>query len=266
MIDIFDFADISASVLPLTTPKINQMEKNRPDVSLSKSKERTGNSLDWSNNSRQDSKQDSKDIPLGNNHPIDAVKKRPPQVPVQEAAPSSQHILQGAVSLFTGRLLENVEETNELDQSVYNFELGADVLQQLDANFADLGDRERSFTDEDRFSDDENFDFDAEPMFALPDRKINIVGENGHRVSLVSKRDGCQAGSNSDSIYFREQEQTREACNSKIHKEEGRHSSCHTSEKDVNHLQHLRNSLNGNISFCSWSFYNISGEALIWLS
>ncbi|XP_076470000.1 uncharacterized protein LOC143300290 [Babylonia areolata] len=160
--------ELSASVLPLSTPKAHPVREVRPkemDPSHSTLREKTTDSKDWSDSStKQDSKQDSKDMPCWRSQ-VETVKKRPK--PVSSEGRQQGLAARGAVALFAGHLLDDVVEGEELDQSVHCVELGEDDLKQLDAgvDFSDLEEDRLSG----RESGDEDFDFD-EPLLSLPTR------------------------------------------------------------------------------------------------
>ncbi|KAL8616285.1 hypothetical protein ACOMHN_056228 [Nucella lapillus] len=168
--------ELSASVLPLSNTKTEPHEEEKPrEASSSHStlKEKTADSKDWSDSSKQDSKQDSKDIPWGRSQ-LETVKKRPQASNVlREGEPAASL----PCSLFAGVPLDDVVEGEELDQSVHNVELGEEDLRQLDAgiNFSDLEEDHLSG----RESGDEDFDFD-EPMLSLPNRgRVERGAEEG---------------------------------------------------------------------------------------
>lgn len=163
-------AELSASVLPLATPKVDptrEAKHREAESSHSTCKEKTADSNDWSDNS----KQDSKDLPWGRSH-LETVKKRPQSLDGSGEAAPLRLAAQGAAALFRGHLLDDVQEREELDQSIYNVELGDEDLKQLDAdvNFSDLEEDHLSL-EEGRESGDEDFDFD-EPMLSLPAREL----------------------------------------------------------------------------------------------
>ena len=179
-------ADLSASVLPLATPKVEparETKQREAESSLSTCKEKTADSNDWSDNS----KQDSKDQPWGRSH-LETVKKRPQTFDGGREGAPLRSAAQGAAALFAGHLLDDVQEGEELDQSVYNVELGDEDLKQLDAdvNFSDL---EEDHLEEDRESGDEDFDFD-EPMLGLPAREMEERGpeDGSHRPLGVGEK------------------------------------------------------------------------------
>ena len=161
----------------MTTPKADPV----PDAGLmavdsshSTVKEKTGDSHEWSDNSKQDSKQDSKDLPWGRSQ-IETVKKRPQSLEGSREAAPQRLVARGAMALFAGHLLDQVQEGEELDQSLV--ELGDDDLRQLDngVDFSDLEEDRLSG----RESGDEDFDFD-EPMLSLPTRgRVDRGPENG---------------------------------------------------------------------------------------
>lgn len=203
-------ADLSASILPLATPKVDPAremkqreaesslstgkeqevesslstgKEREAESSLSTCKEKTADSNDWSDNS----KQDSKDLPWGRSH-LETVKKRPQTFDGGREGAPLRSAAQGAAALFAGHLLDDVQEGEELDQSVYNVELGDEDLKQLDAdvNFSDL---EEDHLEEDRESGDEDFDFD-EPMLGLPAREMEERGaeDGSHRPLGVGEK------------------------------------------------------------------------------
>ena len=187
-------------MLPLATPRAataaDPASWARPREGDDFSSQRTGDSSDWSSDN---SKQDSKDLPWGRSH-LETVKKCPPHssldgsgggeegaAPQRLALPSRGAV---ALSLFAAvgqQPLGDVQEREEeLDQSVYDVELGIDDLRQLDADvhFSDLEEDRLSWGcgggegEDGGESGDEDFDFD-EPMLGLPQARLEPEERGG---------------------------------------------------------------------------------------
>ncbi|XP_025076420.1 uncharacterized protein LOC112553430 isoform X2 [Pomacea canaliculata] len=148
-------SDLSSSMLPLNTPKgaPSKVGKLNFGSVLSPCREIVGDSTEWSDSS----KQDSKDLPMGRSHLIDTVKKKP-QFLAEPSVKVAGHG-QRALAFITEGLLGNVDEGNELDLSVCDVEFAAEELQKLDEEFSDIC--------EDKDSDDDEIS-DEEPFLSLP--------------------------------------------------------------------------------------------------